>query len=146
MTYHTEQSAFEPEPLAFKADRFDITFDVGGVLSNSGVLMIALFANETAMHECAQGNPYYTPFDFRIIKIDRPNQPISIQFDNIPKGTYATIVYKGENQDGIINTDFLHMPVAPNAIDVCGARHFHQARFNVPINPTMIINIQYNGV
>ncbi|WP_246284994.1 DUF2141 domain-containing protein [Winogradskyella wichelsiae] len=99
-------------------------------------MFIALYNIET--------NFLKKPYKNSISSIE--NNSSTVVFNNIPQGTYAISVFHDENDNGIMDTNFMHIPkeaygCSNDAKGFMGPPKWEDAKFQIKENKTVNISI-----
>ena len=76
------------------------------------------------------------------------NGKASIMFDDLPYGTYAFTTFHDENNNGVMDTNFLHLPKEGYAFSnnrkvIFGPPSFKRASFSID-KETVVVNVKIN--
>ncbi|NRR90504.1 DUF2141 domain-containing protein [Winogradskyella undariae] len=117
-------------------DNLTITIIVDEAASNDGKMFIALYNTETDFLK--------KPFKNSISVIE--NNSSTVVFNNIPQGTYGISVFHDENDNGIMDTNFMHIPkeaygCSNDAKGFMGPPKWSDAKFQMKENKTITISI-----
>jgi len=122
--------------LAQTTNGQDIVVNISGIDNNKGKIMIGLYASE--------GNWLGNPKKSLIGKIE--NGKSTVTFSNMSQGVYAISIYHDENDNNLIDMNFLGIPKEDNgcsnqARGFFGPPKWEDAKFEVK-NSTIIQNIK----
>ncbi|WP_179317024.1 DUF2141 domain-containing protein [Winogradskyella undariae] len=117
-------------------DNLTITIIVDEANSNEGKMFIALYNTEIDFLK--------KPFKNSISVIE--NNSSTVVFNNIPQGTYGISVFHDENDNGIMDTNFMHIPkeaygCSNDAKGFMGPPKWSDAKFQMKENKTVNISI-----
>jgi uncharacterized protein (DUF2141 family) len=76
---------------------------VDGVNSTKGHVICGIFRS-------AEGFPKETQRAFKLVSLPANPAGVLCAFSDLPAGTYAISVFHDENDDGVLNTNFVGMP------------------------------------
>lgn len=113
---------------------YDLTVNVSGAVNEKGAIGVAL-------HNTAKTFPEGESFRRQIISAD--TKPLTVYFKNLPAGTYAISLMHDENENGILDRNFVGMPTeyygfSNNARGKMGPPTFKQAMFEITDDNVMV--------
>ena len=118
----------------------EVRATIDGVSSAKGHVICGIFRS-------SEGFPKETQRTFKLLS--QPANPAGVQCDflDLPAGTYAISVFHDENDDGVLNTNFLGMPregygVSNNHTYAAHAPSFEESHFTVDAQGTTELRIR----
>ncbi len=107
----------------------DIQAAVEGLNSAKGHVICGIF-------QSADGFPKDTQKTVKLVTVPASQAGVRCTFTDVAAGTYAISVFHDENDDGVLNTNFLGMPregygVSNNHTYAAHAPGFEESRFTV---------------
>ncbi|SDI59741.1 DUF2141 domain-containing protein [Winogradskyella thalassocola] len=117
-------------------EKYTITVTVVEADNDKGKMFIALYNAETEFLE--------TSYKGAISKIE--NKTCTVNFDDIPKGTYAVSIFHDENDNGKMDTNFFGIPsedygCSNDAKGFMGPPKWADAKFELKDNKTLTIKL-----
>ena len=117
-------------------EKFNVTIKVEEANSNNGKMFIALYNSEVGFLKKS--------YKSTISKIE--NKASVITFEAIPKGTYAVSIFHDENDNGKMDTNFMHIPkedygCSNGATGFMGPPKWDDAKFELKENKTIRITL-----
>jgi uncharacterized protein (DUF2141 family) len=142
-----KKKTFEPQPDSIEnVDSVAVTSDslsklvinVSGMENTNGKLNVALYNNSDNFN-----NPELV---YKELFLTLPGQSMTVIFDSIPAGTYAFALFHDENDNQVLDQNFLNIPqegfaFSNNSMGTFGPPSYNQAKFNIPKNSTVTQNI-----
>jgi uncharacterized protein (DUF2141 family) len=142
-----KKKTFEPQPDPLEnEDSVGVTSDslsklvinVSGMGNTNGKLNVALYNNSDNFN-----NPELV---YKELFLTLPGQSMTVTFDSIPAGTYAFALFHDENDNQVLDQNFLNIPqegfaFSNNSMGTFGPPSYNQAKFNIPKNSTVTQNI-----
>lgn len=142
-----KKKTFEPQPdpienedsVAVTSDSLSkLVINVSGMENINGKLNVALYNNSDNFN-----NPELV---YKELFLTLPSQSMTVTFDSIPAGTYAFALFHDENDNQVLDQNFLNIPqegfaFSNNAMGTFGPPSYNQAKFNIPKNSTVTQNI-----
>jgi uncharacterized protein (DUF2141 family) len=152
--------------LQARAENVDLKIEVSGLRNYKGSVVLALwpqtdqtrhFPDATAV-QLRDERPADVPCDFSKAAVCRrtvgnlQDLTVSYTFRDVPQGDYAVFVFHDENNNGILDTGFMHRPMEargfsqllPDDISPIGARiGFTRAHFTLTAPRTIVIGLRY---
>ncbi len=120
----------------------DVQADVDGLASARGHVVCGIFGS-------AAGFPKDTDHTLKHVSVPASLSGVRCTFPDMPPGGYAISVFHDENDDGVLNTNFLGMPregygVSNNHTHATQAPGFDESRFTVDTAPVELrIRLKY---
>ena len=120
---------------------FNLHINVTGLHSNKGQVILYLYNSETGFPK-----DHKKAYKMAVSRIQ--NNTCILDLDNIPSGTYAVAFFHDENNNGIIDTNFLGLPTegvgsSDNGTSSFGPPKFSGSKFDVKSNLSMILKTKY---
>ena len=142
-----KKKKFEPQPDPIEnVDSVVVTSDslsklvvnISGMENTNGKLNVALYNNSDNFN-----NPQFV---YKELFLTLPGQSMTVTFDSIPAGTYAFALFHDENDNQVLDQNFLNIPqegfaFSNNSMGTFGPPSYNQAKFNIPKNSTVTQNI-----
>ena len=142
-----KKKTFEPQPdpienvdsVAVTSDSLSkLVINVSGMENTNGKLNVALYNNSDNFN-----NPELV---YKELFLTLPGQSMTVIFDSIPEGTYAFALFHDENDNQVLDQNFLNIPqegfaFSNNSMGTFGPPSYNQAKFNIPKNSTVTQNI-----
>lgn len=142
-----KKKTFEPQPdpienedsIAVTSDSLStLIVNVSGMKNTNGKLNIALYNNSDNFNK--------PELVYKELFLTLPGQSMTVTFDSIPAGTYAFALFHDENDNQILDQNFLNIPqegfaFSNNSMGSFGPPTYNQAKFNIPKNSTVTQNI-----
>ena len=142
-----KKKTFEPQPdpienedsTTVKPDSISkIVINISGMENTNGKMNIALYNNADNFN-----NPELV---YRELFLVLPGETMSVTLDSIPAGTYAFALFHDENDNQILDQNFLNIPkegfaFSNNSMGSFGPPSYNQAKFEVPKNSIVTQNI-----
>jgi uncharacterized protein (DUF2141 family) len=142
-----KKKTFEPQPdpienvdsVAVTSDSLSkLVINVSGMENTNGKLNVALYNNSDNFN-----NPELV---YKELFLTLPGQSMTVIFDSIPVGTYAFALFHDENDNQVLDQNFLNIPqegfaFSNNSMGTFGPPSYNQAKFNIPKNSTVTQNI-----
>lgn len=121
------------------AAQTNITVRVSNFENNKGTCFVCLYNNASAFS--GKGAPMATA------TVGISNKMATVNFENVPEGTYAVSVIHDANNNGKFDTNFLGIPkegygASQNKLPFAAAPKFDENKFTVAANSTTTINIK----
>ena len=119
-----------------------INVNIGKIRNNKGVCCVLLFTDPSAFPGDAK-----RAIASKVIKAEKGVR--NIRFEKIPPGTYAIAVIHDENEDGLLNTNFLGIPkegygASNNNLPMTSAPKFSGSSFTISgKDKTLEIGLKY---
>ena len=115
-----------------------LVINVSGMENTNGKLNVALYNNSDNFN-----NPELV---YKELFLTLSNQSMTVTFDSIPAGTYAFALFHDENDNQVLDQNFLNIPqegfaFSNNSMGTFGPPSYNQAKFNIPKNSTVTQNI-----
>ncbi len=113
---------------------YDLTVNISGVANEKGIIGVAL-------HNAAKTFPEGESFLRQVIEAN--TQPLTVYFKNLPAGNYAISLMHDENENGMLDRNFVGMPTeyygfSNNAKGKMGPPTFKQAAFQITDDNVMV--------
>ncbi|MBU2930266.1 DUF2141 domain-containing protein [Winogradskyella psychrotolerans] len=117
-------------------DTYTLTVNVVEADTNDGKMFIALYN--------AEGDFLKTKYKATISAIK--NKQCTITFNGIPEGIYAVSVFHDENDNGKMDTNFMHIPkedygCSNGATGFMGPPKWEDAKFDIKADKTITITL-----
>ncbi len=126
--------------LSLPALAGEVRAAIDGVNSTKGHVICGIFRS-------AEGFPKDTKRAFKLVSL--PANPAGVQcdFSDLPAGTYAISVFHDENDDGVLNTNFLGMPregygFSNNHTYATHPSSFKESYFTLDAEATTVLHIR----
>jgi len=135
----------QPEPIE-NSDSLVITEDslsslvinISGMKNTNGKLNVALYNTASSFN-----NPSLV---YKELFLNVSSESMQINIDSLPLGTYAFGIFHDENDNQILDQNFLNIPkegfaFSNNSMGSFGPPTYNQAKFEIPKNSTVTQNI-----
>lgn len=118
-----------------------LSVTVTKVSLQKGDIYAALFNSE-------KGFPNNPSAAFKAAKATPKNGIVTLQFENVPQGTYAIALFHDTNGDGKLNTNFIGIPkegygVSNNVKNMFSGPSFKQTAFQHTLSTQLTIIMRY---
>ncbi|MCF2874417.1 MULTISPECIES: DUF2141 domain-containing protein [Tenacibaculum] len=118
-------------------DNHTITIDFTGMKSDKGSLFVALYNSKDSFLK--------NGYKGEIVKINE--KKATVQFKDVPSGTYAVSSFHDENDNKKMDTNFIGIPKEPIGISndakgFMGPPKYKDAKFEVNKDITLSINVK----
>ncbi len=114
---------------------------INGLRNDNGQVILYLYNSET-------GYPKDHNKAFRIAVSTFTNNMCMMDIHNLPKGIYAIAFFHDENKNGVIDTNFLGLPIegvgsSENGTGSIGPPTFNGSKFELKGNLSMTLKTKY---
>jgi len=115
----------------------DITVEVSNIKNANGKLAIAIFDSDESFLDNKK--------TFRNMPLEIDDETMSWTFKDIPNGTYAIVAFHDENDNGIMDRNFIGFPIEKPAIsnipELTGPPSFKDAKFELTSDITIKLEL-----
>jgi uncharacterized protein (DUF2141 family) len=123
------------------AEQTTVSVTVTRVSAQKGEIYAALFNSD-------KGFPNDVSAAYKTAKATPRNGTATLQFENVPQGTYAIALFHDTNGDGKLNTNFIGIPkegygVSNNAKNMFSGPSFKQTVFKHTTSTQLTIIMRY---
>ncbi len=118
------------------AQKVNLQIDMTGFKNNAGVVKVGLYNSEGTFLKTV----------FKRLKSEIKDKKAIVTFDDLEKGEYAVSIYHDENQNGIMDTNFMGIPTedymaSNNTKGFMGPPKYENAKFSITGNSKIEIKI-----
>ena len=135
--FHTSHPAVHPTVVQQATVKVKVT----RVSSKKGEILAALFSSD-------KGFPDNASAAYKVARGTAVNGTATLEFSNVPKGTYAIALFHDTNNDGELNTNMLGIPkegygVSNNVKNLFSGPGYKQCAFQHSAETALTIIMRY---